>query len=99
MQEDAPVDDVCAALEELVEALRENARRNQVALERACRTLRLRDQGLAYRDIVEGSARPLIVELATANLQALTQAGARFRRCEAKALHAEGMTMDRIAEL
>jgi len=39
------------------------------------------------------------VELTRDNLATLVEAGSRLRRAEAHALHAEGMTMEQIAEL
>jgi hypothetical protein len=95
---DAP-DEVLDALDELVVALEENSRRNKEMIARARRIQRLRGRGLAYSEIVEGQPRPLIVELLTENFDALRTAGGRLRRTEARALHDEGLSMDRIAEL
>ena len=87
------------ALNDLVIALEENSRRNKQMIARARRIQRLRDRGLPYSEIVEGQPRPLIVELLTENFDALRTAGGRLRRTEARALHDEGLSMDRIAEL
>ena len=92
-------DQVLRALDDLVAALTENSHRNAKAIQRAQRIRALREQGLSYREIVDGEDRPLVVEMATANLQALRRCGGRLRRAEARVLHREGMTMDRIAEL
>jgi predicted XRE-type DNA-binding protein len=92
-------DDVLDALDALVDVLEENNRRNMRAIERAQTIRDLRTQGLSYTEIVTAEARPLIVEMATANLEALLRTGSRLRREQAAALHREGMTMDRIAEL
>lgn len=98
LQESPPVhDEVLDALDNFVVALEMNAARNTLALERARQFRRMREEGLSYADIVACETRPLIVELATSNIEALYDAGGRFRRAEAQALHSEGMTMDRIA--
>jgi hypothetical protein len=92
-------DDVLDALDALVEVLEDNNRRNVRAIERAQTIRELRAQGLTYSEIVTGETRPLIVEMATANLESLLRTGSRLRREQASALHREGMTMERIAEL
>jgi hypothetical protein len=92
-------DPVLDALDELVRALRENASRIEATIERAEQIQRQRDEGLSYREIESGDDRPLIVEMTRDNLANLVHAGSRLRRAEAGALHAEGMTMEQIAEL
>jgi DNA-binding CsgD family transcriptional regulator len=87
------------ALEGLVRALRNNQARIEATIARAERIREQRDEGLSYREIESGVERPLIVELTRDNLAALVEAGSRLRRAEARALHAEGMTMEQIAEL
>jgi hypothetical protein len=92
-------DPVLEALAGLVRALRENSDRIEGTISRAERIRRQREVGLSYREIESGEERPLIVELTRDNLAALVEAGSRLRRAEARALHAEGMTMEQIAEL
>jgi hypothetical protein len=58
-----------------------------------------RDAGARWRDIVDAEERPLIAEMLTDTIQRFEASGTRFRREKARALHDEGMTMDRIAEL
>ena len=92
-------DDVLDALDDLARVLEENNERNARAIERVRLIRELRAHGLTYREIVTAEERPLVVEMASANHRALSEAGARLRRCEAAALHQEGLTMDRIAEM
>ena len=92
-------DPVLDALDGLVRALRENQSRIEATIARAERIREQRGEGLSYREIESGVQRPLIVELTRDNLAALVEAGSRLRRAEARALHAEGMTMEQIAEL
>jgi DNA repair photolyase len=95
-----PEDDpVLAALEDLVAALEANASRIKRIVDRASAIRTLREAGLSYSEIVQPDDRPLIVELITANIEALMAAGGAVRRAEARALHDEGIPMDRIAEL
>ncbi|MBV8980305.1 MAG: hypothetical protein JO086_05335 [Acidimicrobiia bacterium] len=97
--DDVADDPVLEALEGLVRALRENAARIDATIARAEQIREQRLQGLTYREIESGEQRPLIVEMTRDNLAALVEAGSRLRRAEARALHADGMTMDQIAEL
>ena len=97
--EDVGTDPVLDALEGLVRALRENQSRIEATIARAERIREQREDGLSYREIESGVERPLIVELTRDNLARLVEAGSRLRRAEARALHAEGMTMEQIAEL
>ncbi|MBV8302742.1 MAG: helix-turn-helix domain-containing protein [Acidimicrobiia bacterium] len=92
-------DPVLEALAGLVRALRNNRARIEATLARAERIREQREAGLSYREIESDEQRPLIVELTRDNLAALVEAGSRLRRAEARALHAEGMTMEQIAEL
>lgn len=92
-------EDLFEALDALVLALRESSARNDEAIRRADVIRRRRSEGAAWTDIVSGGDGPLIVELLSRNMEALTSVGSRLRRLEAKALHDEGLSMERIAEL
>ncbi|MDQ6911208.1 MAG: hypothetical protein M3Z84_10590 [Actinomycetota bacterium] len=74
-------------------------RRNQVATRRAQTIRRLRGHGRSYREILGRDERALILQVTRENLDGLLQAGGRLRRAEARALYAEGMTMEEIAAL
>jgi len=79
-----------AALEEneaLVEAIRQRAR----IIEEERRA------GRPYATVVAVEQRPLIVELLRDMQDRLSRSGSRFRRAEARALRAEGLTFDQIA--
>jgi DNA-directed RNA polymerase specialized sigma24 family protein len=92
-------DPVLDALDELVRALATNRERIDATIARAATMKRLREEGRTYREIESGEAGPLVVELTRDNLAVLVDAGSRLRKAEARALHAEGMTMEQIAEL
>lgn len=55
------------------------------------------DAGRSVHELVDDEPEPRIVELLTANLDALNSAGADLRAAEAHALRAEGLTIDAIA--
>lgn len=92
-------DEVLDAIDLLVEALRANTARNKQAIRRAAAIRKMREKGLPYREIVAVEGKPLLVEITRENLAALAEHGSAVRRAKAKALHAEGMTMDEIAEV
>ena len=96
MQDDR---ELLQALDELTEALRENSQRNQHIIRRAQKIKRARAKGVPWSDLVSEEERPLIVELLSQNMAVLTTAGSRLRRLEARALHDEGLSMERIAKL
>jgi hypothetical protein len=93
------VDPVIRALDDLVEALSRNIEASEVVMQRAATIKELRAKGLEYRVIAETTGHPLVVQLVTENLDRLRVYGARLRQAHAAALHAEGLTMDQIAEL
>jgi hypothetical protein len=93
------LDEVLLALDALVEALQANSEAARQAIKRAAYIRRRREQGMSYRDIVISESRPLIVEMTRESLERLNECGARLRRAEARALHADGLTMDAIAAM
>ena len=99
MAETRQTDDVLEALDALLVVLRDSTKRNQDATRRAQTIRRLRSHGRPYRDILGRVERGLILQVTRENLDGLLQASSRLRRAEARALHAEGMTMEEIAAL
>jgi DNA-directed RNA polymerase sigma subunit (sigma70/sigma32) len=86
------------ALAALERALDDNQRRTTLIRRRIALLRHLRSQGTPYAEIVSTSDGPLLVQLLTESSAALDTSGASVRRAEARALHAEGLTMDEIAE-
>src|SRR3954447_12268744 len=92
-------DEFFRALDALDEALDAN-----VALTAQMRA-RIRDlrsargAGIPLRELVSAEDPPLVVQLLTVSAAALHTFGNRVRRTEARALYAEGMTMDEIGRL
>jgi DNA-directed RNA polymerase sigma subunit (sigma70/sigma32) len=58
----------------------------------------LRSKGASYTELVSSDEGALIVQLLTESSTALDTSGSNVRRAEAQALHAEGMTMEQIAD-
>ena len=99
MTDAAHVSSLLSALQALESAAAENIAR---ATEIRRRAARLRDQieaGTPVRDVVAEEERPLIVELVTANIQALESWGSLLHRVEAEALRADGLTQQQIVDL
>jgi len=86
------------ALTALERTLADNQQRTTLIRRRIAQLRRLRSQGAPYAEIVSNSHGPLIVQLLTESSAALDISGASVRRAEARALYAEGLTMDQIAE-
>jgi DNA-directed RNA polymerase specialized sigma24 family protein len=86
------------ALTVLDEALADNQQRAKLIKRRIAQLRRLRANGASYADIVSSRDGPLLVQLLTESSAALDTSGANVRRAEARALYAEGLTMEQIAE-
>jgi predicted XRE-type DNA-binding protein len=86
------------ALTALEGTLADNEQRTTLIRRRIAQLRRLRSQGAPYAETVAISDGPLIVQLLTESSKALDISGASVRRAEARALYAEGLTMDQIAE-
>jgi hypothetical protein len=81
-----------AELADCIESLR-------LADERAAQLQHDRGAGHGWAEVVAREDRPLIVERITATLETMLTVGAQWRRSEAVALHAEGVSITRIAAL
>jgi DNA-directed RNA polymerase specialized sigma24 family protein len=91
-------DEFLTALTTLEDVLADNGRRASLIKERIAQLRRLRSKGASYTELVSGDDSPLIVQLLTESSKALDTSGSNVRRAEAQALHAEGMTMEQIAD-
>ena len=96
---EGPHDDLLEALEELLVVLRDSTKRNQLAVRQAEAIRKLHRGGRTYREIFVRDERSLIRQVTRDNVDQLMQASANLRRAEVKALHDEGLTMDKIADL
>ena len=95
-----------SADEELVDALAavdEVLRRSSERVDRvAARSAEIvvgRAAGLGYADLVAGATGPLVLDILSDLQERLSVAGSRLRRVEVRALHAEGLSMAKIARL
>ena len=91
-------DQFLEALTALEDVLADNGRRTKLIKKRIAQLRRLRSRGATYTEIVSSKDGPLIVQLLTDSSTSLDTCGASVRRAEAKALYAEGLTMEQIAE-
>ena len=91
-------DEFLTALATLEEVLADNGRRASLIKKRIAQLRRFRSKGASYTQLVSGDDSPLIVHLLTESSKALDTSGAIVRRAKAQALHAEGMTMEQIAD-
>jgi cell division septum initiation protein DivIVA len=92
-------DAVLVALDELVGVLNTISETRDRITERAQHIRSRRASHVPYSIIVPEEERPLIVERARASLSDLVEAAGRLQRAEARALHDEGLSMDRIGSL
>lgn len=92
-------DEVLDALDALIDAL--NRIRGQIDLvaTRAEAIHHERARGAMYAEILNSGRGPLVPEVLTTNLTSVLDAASRLRRAEATALYAEGLSMDKIAQL
>jgi hypothetical protein len=92
-------DSVMNELDSVLAAI-EQARTRMALIEaRATEIRERRAAGQSYAEIVPSEQQPLVVGLLAEMIALLHEASGRFRREEARALHAEGVTMDEIASL
>jgi hypothetical protein len=87
------------ALERLVLELDVVVRELRNARTRALDLQAQRREGRSWYAIVADEDRPLIVEQISSAMAALATAGGQWRRTQAQALHAEAVSINRIAEL
>lgn len=92
--------------EELVEALAAVAEVMNRSVERvavvAARSRDLIDgraAGSSYAELMAGATGPLVLDVLSELQDAVSAAGSRLRRAEVRALHAEGLSMEKIARL
>ena len=93
------IDPVQDALDAVLEALTQSRSRMLLIEARASELRRLRATGRSYAEIIVLEQRPLVVELLSDTIAFLHAASGPFRREEARALHSEGVTVERIASL
>jgi PAS domain S-box-containing protein len=91
-------DEVLACLAAVVEALHECGRQIVRALESAEAMAAARREGTALAEVLD-QQNSSVLELISAVLGELSDSGSTLRRAEARALYAEGLSMEKIARL
>ena len=94
-----PRDEVLEAIDSLLDALGESARRNRDATRRAQTIRRVRSHGRSYTEILERSTTPSAHRLTAQTAMAPVRASERLEGAEVRALRDEGLGVDRIAVL
>lgn len=92
-------DNAHEALTALDAVLDRSIKELQNARERLRHVLEKRTAGAHWREIVDAEERPLVVESLSRVLDQLSVGGSKFRRAQAQALYAEGLSMERVATL
>ncbi|ABS03330.1 helix-turn-helix domain-containing protein [Kineococcus radiotolerans] len=92
-------DPTLASLTALVTQVEESVRLLTLVGDRAGAVVRRRLAGDSYSEIVESKERPFIVEVITTAMSGLGEAGGQYRRAQARALRAEGVSVPDIARL
>lgn len=86
------------ALRVVADAVQDNVTRGGRILRKIGEIEARLDAGMSLAEIVEVEERPLVVELLTDNISTLNRTGVTLRRTEVRALHAQGLTMQEIAD-
>ena len=92
-------DEVLDALKAAAEGLEENIALLKLALEHIVRIREQRLSGMTYSEMADHSDLPHLVEIFRTSLHVLERHGHRLRVDGVRTLHAEGLSIDRIAEL
>jgi hypothetical protein len=92
-------DEVLDALKAAAEGLEENITLLKLALERMAQIREQRLSGMTYSEMADHSDLPHLVEIYRTSLHVLERHGHRLRVAGVRTLHAEGLSVDRIAEL
>ena len=92
-------DPTLASLTALVAQVEESVRLLTLVGDRAGAVVRRRLAGDSYSEIIESKERPFIVEVITTAMSGMGEAGGQYRRAQARALRAEGVSVPGIARL
>ncbi|MBB2899551.1 hypothetical protein FHR75_000339 [Kineococcus radiotolerans] len=92
-------DPTLASLTALVAQAEESVRLLTLVGDRAGALVRRRLAGDSYTEIIESKERPFIVEVITTAMAGMGEVGGQYRRAQARALRAEGVSVPDIARL
>ena len=87
------------ALKGIDKATRQNVERSNAIQQRVEWMQDRLAEGGTPSELIQEEPRPLMVEMITMNIEALQSLGSRLRQAEARALRADGVTMEEIAQL
>src|SRR4051794_21454502 len=92
-------DELLESLTAVIQVLGSSCDHVEAVRQRAQELHEGRARGKTYAELVSEATGPLVVQLVSDLLDGLFVSGSRLRRAEARALHADGMSMDKIAHL
>jgi hypothetical protein len=96
---DLASDQVLDALAAVLEVFEMTGCQAQLVEKRSQELRTGRSEGGSYAELVTSASSPLVIDVVSELLGSLLDAGSRLRRAEARALYAEGLSMDKIARL
>ncbi len=96
---DSDDEELFEALDAVLHVLERGRDRVDVVATRAAELRVGRAEGLSYADLITGANGPLVLDVLSELLDGLFDAGSRLRRAEVRALHADGLSMDKIGRL
>jgi PAS domain S-box-containing protein len=92
-------DEVAGALALVADVLSRSSERVELVAKRSRELVMGRAAGLSYAELVTGATGPLVLDILSELQEGLSGAGGRLRRVEVRALHDEGLSMEKIASL
>ncbi|MDT7539706.1 MAG: hypothetical protein QOI82_3291 [Actinomycetota bacterium] len=92
-------DELVEALDAVAEVLSRSSERVELVAARSRELVSGRAAGLSYAELITGATGPLVLDVLSELQEGLSAAGGRLRRVEVRALHAEGLSMEKIARL
>ena len=92
-------DDLVEALAAVAEVMNRSSERVAVVAARSRELLAGRAAGLSYAALVASATGPLVLDVLAELQEAVSSTGSRLRRAEVRALHAEGLSMEKIARM
>jgi PAS domain S-box-containing protein len=92
-------DELVEALDAVAEVLSRSSERVELVAARSRVLVGGRAAGVSYAELLTGATGPLVLDVLSELQERLSVAGGRLRRVEVRALHAEGLSMEKIARL
>src|SRR3954451_13842017 len=92
-------EEIIEDLADVAEVLSRSGERVALVAARSRELLDGRAAGVSYAELIASATGPLVLDVLSEWQEAVSAAGSRLRRAEVRALHAEGLSMEKIARL